>query len=774
MRLTIQHMGTGPEEPLFRLNLADNPTEPVLLPNPAEYPVKGYDGGLMTHLQWYLEDYLSLPEGGSGQRAEATVSALEAWGTAVFDALFDRNAYLWYRQNLRALEDLQIRIISSSPTVLAWPWEALCDNQRPGARTGSFLAPHCCMERQPDAFVPPETPAGEAEELRMLLVIARPYGDRDVGYHAVAREVVDCVRENRLPVSIDALRPPTFENLRETLESAKKENRPYHIVHFDGHGGYGDSDAEKRQNADGEQRRKFRGAEGSLLFETLPESGEDPEPHAVGAKDLGQMLYQCGVRMAVLNACQSAMIDGRADDAYASVAASLLNAGIPSVTAMGYSLYVAGAQQFVPAFYKELFRRGAPADAMRAGRNAMYIHKERFSLAGETPLQDWLVPELYQKLPAGAEVLPRVPRKAPQAPEYPVWPPDALDPDEYGFIGRGDAIQELERLLRRRTAAGILIHGMAGAGKTALTKGFLSWLRDTGGLRDEYGTPCPVFWFDFRDIHSGEHIVSELAARLLKDGASLKPDEKFRRVIKYLRENQTFVVWDNFESASGAPGTPPNLAPDGLDYLKTILKKLDGGKSRIFLTSRTTENWLGQAVTPVRGDLGGLPNDELWKYVGRIGERLNIRIDRKNKALGELLAKLDGNPLAVRAVVSRMGEYSPKTLLAELDEAFIGLEGDESTTRIRAAFNVLMKGADAEMSSVLQTLGLHEHFADADWVESILYNVEGVKANTQEALIIGERVTRCWKGRDCALIWGETSIAFIRLCADAWRRRTRP
>ena len=29
MRMTIQHTGKGPEEPFFRLNLADNPTDPV-------------------------------------------------------------------------------------------------------------------------------------------------------------------------------------------------------------------------------------------------------------------------------------------------------------------------------------------------------------------------------------------------------------------------------------------------------------------------------------------------------------------------------------------------------------------------------------------------------------------------------------------------------------------------------------------------------------------------------------------------------------------------
>jgi hypothetical protein len=38
------------------------------------------------------------------------------------------------------------------------------------------------------------------------------------------------------------LRPPTYEQLAETLRLAKERGRPYHIVHFDGHGVYAEEE----------------------------------------------------------------------------------------------------------------------------------------------------------------------------------------------------------------------------------------------------------------------------------------------------------------------------------------------------------------------------------------------------------------------------------------------------------------------------------------------------------------------------------------------------
>jgi CHAT domain-containing protein len=110
----------------------------------------------------------------------------------------------------------------------------------------------------------------------------------------------------------------------------------------------------------------LRGHEGRLIFETL-DGKDDP----ITAEQLSTLLRKHHIPIMVLNACQSAMVDAEAKSAFASIAAALQRAGVRSVVAMAYTLYVSGAEVFLPAFYHRLFQTGQIAEAVRAGRQAM-------------------------------------------------------------------------------------------------------------------------------------------------------------------------------------------------------------------------------------------------------------------------------------------------------------------------------------------------------------------------------------------------------------------
>ena len=84
----------------------------------------------------------------------------------------------------------------------------------------------------------------------------------------------------------------------------------------------------------------------------------------------------------VLNACRSAAIDSRAADRFASTTAALLKARVRTVVAMGYDLYVSGAQQFVPAFYRRQLKSGDVAEATPDGRNTMLLNDVRTCARG--------------------------------------------------------------------------------------------------------------------------------------------------------------------------------------------------------------------------------------------------------------------------------------------------------------------------------------------------------------------------------------------------------
>src|ERR1019366_4575483 len=219
--------------------------------------------------------------------------------------------------------------------------------------------------------------------VNILLVVARPY-EGDVRYRSIARPLVELIRDRHLPAHVDVLRPPTFSQLREVL-GAKPGY--YHVLHFDGHGAFGDSAGQHGQH-------QFLGPNGCLVFET-----ENGEPDAKSASDLSALLREHAVPAVVLNACQSGMLDAAAEDPFASVATALLQSGMHSVVAMAYSLYVSGSQVFLPAFYRRLFEAGSVAEAVRAGRQQMLAHKERVYARGRYPLEDWLLPVLYQQDP---------------------------------------------------------------------------------------------------------------------------------------------------------------------------------------------------------------------------------------------------------------------------------------------------------------------------------------------------------------------------------------
>ena len=673
---------------------------------------------LQQGLRWYLEKYLELPIDNFRTQAEEIQAALSQWKFDCFKALLaDGQVWDWYHDTQQVnTPKSQLQIISDDAVVLSWPWEVLENLDR------SLPIQQCLIERLLEKVgdvrtLPEKLPAGQ---LNILYIIARPYGDLDVGFQTLARPLIDFANEDGWPVHIDVLRPPTFDQLRAALE----ENPGfYHIIHFDGHGGYPDSRGNQTKDSE---------SSGRLVFEKEDSSHS---AHEVPGIMLAELLQEHKIPVMVLNACQSAM---QATDPFASVAVSLLKAGIHGVVAMSYSLRVSGAKVFVPAFYQNLFQKGDLAEAIHAGRREMYRNQMRDTFFGQVPFCDWIVPVLYQQ---GVEdVLPKL---EPGGKHKSILPNEAQDLGDYGFIGRDRAIKNLERAIRL-DQAGILIHGMAGEGKTTLAKGFLQWLKATHGLGNG------VFWFSFEDIYSAEYSINTLAEALLGTQAMALPAwQKLAALTKILRKNRSFIVWDNFESASGIPGTEVSalLPEEDRMLLKKLLHDLHGGQSKVLITSRSPESWLTFQEC-CRLPLEGLKGEELWQYCNAVVTNLRLSLDRKSETYKKLMDKLEGNPLAVRVILLRLREKSAEALLSELEEDFRGIEGDEGMRRIQAALSVFERGLDRTFAPALRLIGLHEHCLDAELLAEMLEGTREINVKLKDCLIALESAGLCRLKRD--------------------------
>ena len=665
------------ESPQFAVMCGGKASEAVTIASPWEIIVGKRT--LKQGLHWYLESYLELPITNYRDHADEILTALSNWGKSCFDKLFsDTRARGWYRDmRQKGLSGLRIEIVSDDADVLSWPWEAL------ESRDDGILALQCQIGRRLNIIGDVRPIAGDtsASSLNILYVIARPHGDNDVGYQTMARPMVDFAESHGWPAHINVLRPPTFDQLRKEL----KENEGfYHIVHFDGHGSLG-----------------------SLVFEKDGDGGAD----AIPAHTLGNLLRQHNIPVMVLNACQSATQD---DDPFASVAVSLLKAGVRGVAAMSYSLWVSGAKVFVPAFYRNLFKNGSIASAMQDGRREMFRNKMRNTFTGQIVFNDWMVPVLYQQDAEG--ILPAL---TPGGQRESKLPYQARDKGDYGFIGRERAILKLERGILRNPA-GILIHGMAGEGKTTLAKGFLRWLESTNGL--ESG----AFWFSFEDIHSAEYIINTLLEAVNIRAEALSTEQKMDLLTSKLRQTRFFIVWDNFESASGIPGTEVSALMPEEDrvLLKQFLNRLRGGETKVIITSRTSEDWLSLQEC-FRLTLGGLEGEGLWEYCSAVVADLGLAFDRECKVYKALMDKLEGNPLATRAILLRLKERPAQALLAELEDELKGMDGDDATNRIQAALAVFERGLNPAFAPALRLLGLHEHFADKRLISQMLGEAAG-------------------------------------------------
>jgi tetratricopeptide (TPR) repeat protein len=484
-----------------------------------------------------------------------------------------------------ASEDERKVAREAATALLSLPWELLHDGGRflfQGAR------PVRVRRRLPNTRV--LEIAAAAPPIRILLVTARPEDDAClyIDHRASAKPLVQAMENLGGLVRLSLLDPPTFPALLDELDRARQAGRPYHVVHFDGHGVYSRTEGL-----------------GGLCFERPEDVDQlvERRHETVYTDKLGPALADYRIPLVFLEACQTA----QADEAAGSVASALLQAGVASVVAMSHSVLVETAWRFVEEFYQALADGARVGQAMLAGQRR--LHDDTFRLhifgAGELHLQDWFVPVLFQEK-EDPQLFRRVPSRAAASiteelrrarcgklPEEPTT----------GFIGRSRELLALQRLLRPQHSVGriaspsysaadlprwAVVRGNGGEGKTALAVELARWL-----VRSQQMDRAA---FVSVEIDTNAAAVVNALGRQLAANHPLATEDNLdaavQQVERALEEQSTVLVMDNMESLLRPPYATEDetLAADAANNLREILALCQRlcrvGGTRVVFTSR--------------------------------------------------------------------------------------------------------------------------------------------------------------------------------------------
>ena len=573
------------------------------------------DAGDGERIRWYLEEYAEFPADPAPVLAADAETLLAGVGAELFTRVFSDEdaAGIWERARDR-LSEVRVEVDTDPGQGPGLAWELLRDPRRDQAvalAAGAFVRTHLRAEGHPDL----PDPAGD--RLRVLLVICRPGGRADVPFRSVASRLVRGGAEQMEGLDLDVLRPPTFKRLSEVLRAAKDAGRPYHVVHFDGHGTYIDlKDLGFTSGGTGGgggagltvPRDKYgvsvagpvrAGQHGYLLFED-PDSAQNQQ--LVDGPTLGRLLTNAGVPVLVLNACRSAYTEARDQPgdtqggapgpdpdgvqtgaaagesaltanvharirAYGSLAAEVADTGVPGVVAMRYNVYVVTAAQFMADLYAHLLAGTSLGQAAAEARQALAADPVRQIGAVPVSLQDWAVPVVYESAPL---VLLRPPdHEAPlvklTSAETTTGTGGAVGgvprPPDAGFFGRDETLLALDRAFDTQPI--VLLHAFAGAGKSSTAAELAGWYQVTGGLElpGHPEWPGAVLWSSFEHHLTADRVIGyagDCLSGLLEAGgiqwaAVTDPAERRDLVLRVLAQVPVLWVWDNVEPVTGFP-----------------------------------------------------------------------------------------------------------------------------------------------------------------------------------------------------------------------------
>ncbi len=630
---------------------------------------------------WYWSEYAFNPWAPQEARAAQFERNIEQAGADLFKALFDESeAASLYSQVADDLSALCVTIHHGGAIGCKIPWELIRDPARGDygwlARSTRAFSRTVSRNVSPDQFL-------ENHRLKVVFVPERS----DAGActdPSLMLSIMEMMREHQDRLELQIPRGDLMTSLRECPAGSDKGA---HVVHLECR--VVDSPDHKKQLA-------IRGVEGETCCSVL---------------DFVKMARPVLVLLDCVNASSRSVWQEFYD-----ALSDLLEEHTPVVIALPPGVSRSARLLYWSRLYEHLLNGEDASAAATAARNELWNTPLRASAIGEVMVRDWMAPVVYadRSLRMNAAGLPTVRFKAPSIVAHQTKAANEMDAPELpalGLVGRDHDILNIECLLHKHTT--VLIDGLFGVGKTEVA---MAWVRWHAELERFMG---PVLFFRFQNHvppmqvydRISQLFQEEIRALYQREVPQLNAVERRKTVVDLLRNTPCVMVWSNFEMVTGfPPGSPSAWSEAEQKELRDFIAALEGGKTRILITSRQDEPWLGTAYG--RMSLGGLGMHDAQLLAVQAMRRagMSLRLIRDLKDYTCLLAFVRGNSLGIQIVAPELRRQDAAAVLENL------MKGESECGEARA-FDLLVKhrldSLDVAFRRRLAVLGMFDGFVSA-------------------------------------------------------------